>query len=163
MKGEIMSINVSSGGVPKQPVRDVTVTAHGIDGDGHRDVDHHGGVERALCIFALERIEALVAEGHSIAPGSLGENLTVQGLDWDRVVPGGLFRIGEAVVIEITQYTTPCRNISAGFVGRNSARVSQKHRPGWSRVYARVLVAGTIRVGARVSGLGLTAETPPTR
>ena len=151
MIGEIVSINVSGGGVPKRPVREASVTTLGLEGDRHNDSRHHGGADRALCLFALERLEALGAEGHSVAPGTLGENLTVRGLPWDRVVPGERFRLGGGVVIEITLYTSPCRNIEAGFVGRNYARVAQKHRPGWSRVYARVLVPGRIRTGDSIS------------
>ncbi len=160
MTGEIVSINVSDGGVPKRPVREAGVSPLGLDGDQHRDVRHHGGVERALCLFALERLEALVAEGHSVGPGTLGENLTVRGLDWNRVVPGERFRLGDEVVVEITQYTAPCRNIEAGFVGWNYARVSQKHRPGWSRVYARVLVPGSIHTGDPIRRLSPSDDTP---
>jgi len=36
------------------------------------------------------RIEALQNEGHPIAFGSTGENLTVSGIDWQRVVPGSM-------------------------------------------------------------------------
>jgi MOSC domain-containing protein YiiM len=37
--------------------------------------------------------------------------------------------------------------ITRAFKDGNYARVSQKRHPGWSRVYARVLVRGTIRHG----------------
>ncbi|HEV8458762.1 MAG TPA: MOSC domain-containing protein, partial [Methylomirabilota bacterium] len=77
--GRIVQINISAGGVPKRSVDAAQVTRLGVEGDAHRDMEHHGGPERALCLFALERIRALQAEGHSIAPGSIGENLTVEG------------------------------------------------------------------------------------
>jgi MOSC domain-containing protein YiiM len=137
------------------------VTAHGLEGDRHRDTRHHGGIDRALSLFALERLEALAAEGHPVAPGTLGENLTLRGLDWDRVVPGERFRLGDRVVIEITAYTAPCRNIEAGFAGGQFTRVSQKHWPGWSRVYARVLVPGQIRPRDPVSGLAPAGPAMP--
>lgn len=143
----IASITRSSGGLPKLPVSEADVTEHGLDGDRQRDTRHHGGSDRALCLFSLDRLEALSVEGHPIQPGTIGENITVRGLDWARVVPGERFRLGEAVVIEITEYTTPCRNIATAFVDGNFARVSQKRQPGWSRVYARVLATGRIRVG----------------
>ena len=37
----------------------------------------HGGPERALCLFSLERILELQAEGHPIFPGAAGENITI--------------------------------------------------------------------------------------
>ena len=147
MKGRVVQINVSPGGVPKLPVSSARVTTDGLEGDGHRDLEHHGGPERALCLFSLEQIRALQAEGHSVTPGALGENLTLEGVDWERVQPGAVLELGEEVRIEITRYTSPCFNIKPSFVGGDFARVSQKRHPGWSRVYAKVLQPGPIRQG----------------
>src|SRR5262245_29147420 len=108
MTGRLVQINVSAGGVPKRPVRTARVTRAGLDGDGHRNKKLHGGPDRALCLFSLEQIEALQAEGHPVEPGGLGENVTVAGLDWPRVQPGDLFRLGETVLIQITWFTNPC-------------------------------------------------------
>ena len=147
MAGRIAQINVSPGGVPKRPVPEARVTTLGIEGDSHRDTEHHGGPERALCLFALERIEALQAEGHRVEPGTLGENLTVAGLDWPAVAAGDCFVVGDAVVIQVTPFTSPCANIRGAFRDGDSSRVSQKRHPGWSRVYARVLRPAEIRTG----------------
>jgi MOSC domain-containing protein YiiM len=119
----------------------------GLEGDGHRDTEHHGGFDRALCLYSLERIRALQAEGHPVGPGSLGENLTLEGLDWSQVVPGARLRLGDAVVVEVTGYASPCLNIRPAFADGNYARVSQKRHPGDSRVYARVLRTGPLRPG----------------
>ena len=145
--GRIVSINVSPGGVPKLPVPEARVTSLGLEGDGHRDMEHHGGPDRAVCVFAAEVIEALTREGHTLGPGSLGENVTIEGIAWDQVAPGHRFRLGDEVVIEVTRYTSPCVNIRTSFVGHEYSRVSQKRHPGWSRVYARVLAPGAIRQG----------------
>jgi MOSC domain-containing protein YiiM len=145
--GRIVQLNVSSGGLPKRPVPRARVTPLGLEGDAHRDAEHHGGPDRALCLFTLERIEALRAEGHLVMPGALGENLTVSGIDWDAVAPGARFRVGEAVVIEVTRFSSPCVNIRAAFRDGEYARVSQKRHPGWSRVYARVVTPGEVEAG----------------
>jgi MOSC domain-containing protein YiiM len=145
--GRIVQLNVSPGGLPKRPVPRARVTALGLEGDAHRNARHHGGPDRALCVFALERIEALRAEGHPVTPGALGENLTVSGIDWEAVRPGARFRVGEAVVIEVTRFTSPCVNIRPAFRDGEYARVSQTRHPGWSRVYARVLTPGAIEAG----------------
>ena len=149
-QGRIVQISVSAGGVPKRPVAAARVTWLGIEGDTHRDTEHHGGPERALCLFALERIHALQAEGHPIAPGSIGENVTVEGLDWDHVSPGQHLRLGGDVLVQVTRYTSPCRTIRASFRGEDFSRVSQKRHAGQSRVYARVLRTGAIRPGDSV-------------
>ncbi len=145
MRGRVYQINVSPGGVPKRPVAEAEVTVEGIQGDGHNDRSH-GGPDRALCLFAREVIERLRAEGHPIGPGITGENLTVEGIDWSRVRPGVRLRIGE-VEAEVTQYTTPCKTIRASFRDGAIDRIHPVLYPGESRVYARVLRPGRIRVG----------------
>ncbi len=161
--GRIAQIGVSPGGVPKLPVEEAEVTELGIIGDGHRDSENHGGPERALCLYSLERILALQAEGHPIAPGTAGENLTIEGLDWELVVPGCRLRLGDVVVAEVTRYTTPCRTIRASFAGGDFNRIHHQLHPGWSRVYARVLRGGRIRTGDLVeilpAGGGAAAES----
>ncbi len=154
--GRIVQLSVSPGGLPKRAVPEVRVGALGLEGDGHRDREHHGGPERAVCLFSLEAIDTLRGEGHTVAPGALGENVTVAGLDWEAVTPGTRLRLGADVVLEITRYTSPCANIATVFRDRDFARVSQKRHPGWSRVYARVLRDGVVRAGDPV--LVLAAE-----
>ena len=151
--GRIVQISVSPGGVPKLSVREARVTPLGLEGDAHRDTEHHGGPERAVCLYALEAIQALRAEGHRIAPGAIGENVTVEGLDWSTVAPGTNVLLGAAVLLRVTRFTSPCGNIGPCFTDGDYARVSQKRHPGWSRVYTRVLVPGTIRQGDPVSVL----------
>jgi MOSC domain-containing protein YiiM len=89
----------------------------------------------------------MAAEGHPIAPGSAGENVTLRGLDWSLVVPGARLRLGAQVIVEITQYAAPCKTNRGWFKGGDFNRMSQKLHPGWSRTYARVLATGTIRPG----------------
>lgn len=148
--GRIVQISVSPGGVPKLPVPSARVTEMGLEGDLHRDMEHHGGPERALCIFAMEQIRVLQAEGHDVSPGAIGENLTIESVDWERVTPGSRLELGAGVLIEVTRYTSPCFNIKKNFADGDILRVSQKRHPGSSRVYARVLREGTIRQGDTV-------------
>ena len=147
--GTIVSINRSAGGVPKLPVREVFVSQNGLDGDGHR-FHMHGGPDKAVCVYAIEIIEKLRKEGHPIAIGTTGENVTVQGLDWDEVVPGVRLSLG-AVEIEVTEYASPCQTIVGSFVGERVKRISHKVHPGWSRVYGRVLIEGVMHAGDAAS------------
>jgi len=148
--GRIVQVNVSPGGVPKTAVKHAKVTTLGLEGDGHRDLEHHGGPERAVCVFALEAIEALRTEGHPVVPGGLGENLTIEGLDWNSIVPGAVLQVGADVILQVTRYTSPCVNITRSFLHGDYSRVSQKRHPGWSRVYTRVLTAGEVSTGDAV-------------
>jgi MOSC domain-containing protein YiiM len=55
--------------------------------------------------------------------------------------------LGDGVLIEITSFTTPCRTIMRAFSDGAYGRVGQARHPGWSRVYARVLVEGLVAAG----------------
>jgi MOSC domain-containing protein YiiM len=79
--GRVVSINRSAGGVPKLAAPEAFVSVDGVEGDRQRDERHHGGRDRAVSLFSLERILALRAQGHPIAPGTTGENVTVEGID----------------------------------------------------------------------------------
>lgn len=147
MTGRIVQISVSKGGVPKTAVERARITEEGVEGDRQRHPGIHGGPDRAVCVFSMERIRDLQGEGHAIVPGAVGENVTVEGIDWDAVQPNSRIVLGDAVALEVTRYTAPCVNIRGAFADGNFARISQKRHAGWSRVYARVLVPGTVRVG----------------
>ena len=148
-QGEVFSINTSPGGVPKLPVPEALISQFGIFGDSQKNRKYHGGPERAVCLYSLERIEALQREGHPISAGTTGENLTLSGLDWTLILPGVVLEVGEAV-IEVSRFTTPCKTIRYSFAGMNFMRISHILHPGWSRVYARVLREGVVRTGDSV-------------
>jgi MOSC domain-containing protein YiiM len=146
----VHSINVSNGGVPKLPRLSAWVGVDGVEGDRQRDLRFHGGPNRAVALYSLDLIRRLQDEGHPIAPGTIGENLTIEGLDWSQMVPGTRIQIGE-LELEVTSYTAPCKKIRESFLDQDFTRVSQKVHPGWSRVYARVLREGRIATGDSVT------------
>ncbi len=152
MNGRIARLSVSRGGVPKTAVPHAKVMALGLEGDEHR-WEHHGGPERAVCLYAMEMIARLRAEGHDIVPGAIGENVTMEGLDWSAMVPGCHVLLGGTVLLQITSYTSPCSKITRSFKEGYFGRVSQTRHPGWSRVYARVLTEGSISHGDPVRPL----------
>ncbi|HUQ21320.1 MAG TPA: MOSC domain-containing protein [Gemmatimonadaceae bacterium] len=143
--GSIAFINISAGGVPKHHLPSTRITLMGLEGDSHV-YKHHGGPDRAVCLFSLELIDALREEGHPIFPGSTGENLTVTGAAWTEMIPGVILEIADTRMM-ITSFTTPCRTIRESFLDHHISRISVKAHPGWSRVYAKVLHEGTVSVG----------------
>ena len=74
------------------------------------------------------------------------ENLTLAAVAWERMVPGARVEVRE-VLLELTAYAAPCTNLLGCFRDGESKRVSQKAHPGWSRLYARVLREGEIKLG----------------
>jgi MOSC domain-containing protein YiiM len=159
MTGVILQINVSNGGVPKRPIDVGTVWEEGLRGDRQADLRAHGGLNRAVCLYSFEVIEQLRSEGHAIGPGTTGENVTVGALDWALVVPGAEMRLGKEVRLEITAYATPCWKNAQWFRDGDFDRMSQAVHPGESRVYARVIWGGAIRIGDPVELMVADAAT----
>ena len=135
--------------MPKLPVPEAFIGRNGVQGDKQNEKRFHGGPERAVCLYSLERLRALNEEGHNLSPGSTGENLLLEGINWDDITPGVQLQVGEAR-LEIASYTKPCFKIAASFHEGEFKRMWQRHHPGWSRVYARVLQEGIVKVGDKV-------------
>ncbi len=155
----IYQVSVSRGGVPKRPVAEAMVDEQGITIDHQSDRRSHGGISRALCLFSLEQIVELRKEGHDVEPGSTGENVTTLGVDWSKVLPGARMRLGQEVLVEITDYASPCWKNAVWFRDGDFNRLNHKVNPGCSRMYAKVLEGGTIRPGDHIELMGeSTAE-----
>tara|TARA_B100000287_G_scaffold63710_1_gene55295 strand:- start:1584 stop:2063 length:480 start_codon:yes stop_codon:yes gene_type:complete len=154
----VIAVNVNpEGGVPKHPVDSAFLRKEGVEGDRQNDLKHHGGPDRAVCLFSSEVIEELRSEGHPIEAGSVGENLTISGLDWNILQPGSQLNVGNAL-IEITSPAPPCRTIQNSFSKGNFSRISEKKHPGWSRWYARVLREAQVYTEDSVIVLGFKTK-----
>ena len=151
MRGEVHSINVSDGGVPKSMVESADIMKSGVDGDFNRFRSDKGGdTDRAVCIFSLDLIQQLKLEGHPIEVGSTGENLTIRGVEWELLSKGMRLEIGD-VVLELSEPCAPCSKIGESFIGRRFGRVDHDQEYGWSRWLARVLREGRVGVGDSVN------------
>ncbi len=147
--GTVVQVNAGSGGVPKLPVAHAAIGFRGIVGDRQAERRHHGRVWQALCLFPLEAIERLRAEGHPIGPGAVGENLTLGGLDFASFRPGTRVQIGDALC-ELTLPAIPCRKNARWFTDGDFGRLSHTRDPAATRWYARVLEDGAVAPGAPV-------------
>jgi MOSC domain-containing protein YiiM len=148
--GAVVQINASDGGVPKQPIPLATIDHGGVVGDRQRDRKHHGRPFQALCLWSTEVLDALVAEGHPIGPGSAGENLTVSGIDWAALRPGTRLRIGTAVA-EISFPATPCAHQTRWFSDGDFGRIDHDRNPHLTRWYAWVREPGEVHPGDPVT------------
>jgi MOSC domain-containing protein YiiM len=155
MNGRVVSVNISRGGVPKNAVPAARVRFDRLEGDDWNDKKHHGLPGQAVCLFSLELIEDLKAEGYPLFPGALGENFTTAGLAYRDLRPGQVFLVGPEVEIRITKIRTPCRTILVYGEGIMKAtydaevRAGNVHTPRWGRsgFYAEVVKEGTVHAG----------------
>ncbi|HEY8922271.1 MAG TPA: MOSC domain-containing protein [Candidatus Limnocylindria bacterium] len=151
--GRVVSVNVNQGGVPKLPVDEQWVGAMGLADDRHIEPEpSHGGVDQAVCLYSMEAIQRLVAEGHNAFPGAFGENLTLEGIEMESLAGGDRLVIGEGgLEIEMTWNAAPCTKQAQWFSDGRFARISHKTHPNEARWYARVVSEGPVRPGDAVS------------
>ena len=150
MVGRIESLHASGGGVPKAAIPFAEVGPSGIAGDAQSNRRHHGRPWQALCLYSSELLDALQREGHPIAAGGVGENVTLSGIDWSRLRGGLTITIG-GVRLRTSSPAAPCRQIGNCFIDRQWLRIDHAERPGWARWYASVLVGGTVNPGDLVT------------
>jgi MOSC domain-containing protein YiiM len=148
--GRIVQLSISPGGVPKRAVPSAAIGPLGLAGDDHRNRRWHGGPDRAVCLYSTEQLARLAAEGHAVAPGALGENVTTEGVDLAALAVGDRLRLGDEVELEIASRVDPCKTIRGCFADGRAGRVSPKTHPAEARLYARVVRAGIARVGDAV-------------
>jgi MOSC domain-containing protein YiiM len=153
MKGRVVQVNVSRGGIPKRAIPSGELTAAGITGDAWRYA-FHGGKRQAVLLITIEGIEELVAQGFALFPGALGENLTTRGLDRRALRLGQRLRVGDAA-IELTRPRQPCATLNVYGTGLQAAMYDARvlkgdpESPFWglSGFYASVVQPGTVRPG----------------
>jgi MOSC domain-containing protein YiiM len=104
--------------------------------------DRKGGrPERQLNLMALETLEQLRAEGYRTAPGEMGEQIVIAGIDLGRLAAGTRVRLGETAVIEVQNARTGCDRL------RHIQRCEPAAVAGRLGVMARVVAGGAVRVG----------------
>lgn len=148
--GTLHALSVSDGGVPKRATPSAEVTVLGVAGDRQAHPKFHGGPERAVCLLGLDVIEALRDEGHPIAPGTAGENMTLSGFPWSAVTVGTRLLFDGGVELEVSSWAVPCKQIAGSFQDGDSSRLHVDEHPGRARAYTRVLRPGVVREGDRV-------------
>ena len=140
MRGTLVQLNVSPGGMPKIAVPSAMVTRAGVAGDRQRNLKVHGGPDRAVCLYSVELYDVLREDGIDLQWGSIGENFTTHGLDLSGLSIGTRLRVGQSL-IEITEVRVPCRNLLQW-----DSRLLQiiRGRSGWM---AKVIQEGLVREG----------------
>ncbi|KAB7707058.1 MOSC domain-containing protein [Bacillus aerolatus] len=99
-------------GICKDTVEEAFLSKQGFRGDGVGDLRHHGGLDRAVCMYSYEHYSLWNQEFQTSLPlSAFGENLTVTNMLKRDVCIGAVYRLGDAV-IQITQGRIPCSTIT---------------------------------------------------
>ena len=99
-------------GIFKSQVTEAHLTKEGFENDGVADLKHHGGLDRAVCLYSAEHYRSWSKEFRMNFPiSAIGENLLVENMLEENIHIGDRFSIGEAI-IEVTQGRIPCNTIN---------------------------------------------------
>ncbi|KWX80884.1 cytoplasmic protein [Paenibacillus riograndensis] len=126
-----------------------------FEGDGQADLVHHGGREKAVCVYPYEHYPFWENElKRPLEYGALGENLTIKGLLETDVCIGDVFELGKAIV-QISQPRQPCYKLTIRYgVPDMLLKVQQT---GYTGFYFRVLEEGAV---SKDDGLSLLHRHP---
>ena len=99
--GKVYSISVSSqrGQLKKEVSEVLFIAGKGIESDGH--AGDWGRQVTCLSFESLDKVNRL--KGLNMGPGDFAENVLIQGLELSSLAPGSRIRLGEDVVLEVTQ------------------------------------------------------------
>lgn len=113
-----------------------------FEGDGQADLKHHGGRDKAVCVYAFEHYPYWEQElAQQLPYGAFGENLTITGLLESDVYIGNIYKIGEALV-QVTQPRQPCYKLAYRYHRKDFPFLVQN--TGFTGFYVRVLEEGTV-------------------
>ncbi|QAU33141.1 MOSC domain-containing protein [Janthinobacterium sp. 17J80-10] len=141
--------------INKMPVSGmVEVGRLGLAGDEQADLSVHGGLDKAVYAYPVEHYafweqQRAVALKRSapLPPGSMGENLTLEGLLEEDLWVGDRLTIGSSVFM-VTEPRRPCFKFAAkmGF----SHAVKMMVQSGFTGFYLRVVQTGALQSGDTV-------------
>lgn len=108
---------------------------------------------RQVHLIQSELFDELTAQGYSVGPGQLGENITTVGVDLLSLPTGTKLLIGAEVVIGLTALRNPCVQIDNYQKGLLSAVLDRDDEGNVIRkagVMGVVLVGGEVRPGNHI-------------
>ena len=135
---KILSIAVSrKKGTRKTTVDNANlIKDHGIEGDAHAGEWH-----RQVSFLANESINKAREGGLNVTFGDFAENIATEGIDWIRVPVGTRLKLGDSVLVEVTQIGKECHQKCAIYYQAGDCIMPREG------TFARVLEGGRINIG----------------
>lgn len=140
-KGRVLAVNISDEkGTKKKNVQTcILLKDHGLKGDAHAGPWH-----RQVSLLANESIEKMRARGLKVGSGDFAENITTEGIDLVHLPVGTEIRIGEAVLLRVTQIGKECHERCAIFYQAGDCVMPREG------IFAEVVSEGEVKVGDEI-------------
>lgn len=133
-------------GIRKQPVGGAAwLSCSGLSGDGQADPVHHGGPDKAVCVYSADHAPYWRQRwGKEVGDAAFGENFTVTGALETEVCIGDVVRVGGAL-LQVSQARLPCFKLA---LRHGLPSLPQEVQDtGFTGFYFRVLEEGTVKPG----------------
>ncbi len=121
---------------------------YGLVGDAHADCCTH----RQVSLLAIESINKMRGLGFDVGPGDFAENLTTKGIELVSLPVGTHIRIGEEIVLEITQIGKECHTGCAIYRQIGKCIMPKEG------VFAKVIRGGSVRAGNQIKRIRRDGE-----
>jgi len=134
----IVSVNISenTGEKKKNVTNCLAVEERGLENDAHA-----GDWHRQVSLLAVESVDKMRLAGLDVWPGDFAENLTTQGVDLVSLPVGTRLRVGDEVLLEVTQIGKECLKPCAIYYQAGDCVMPKEG------IFARVLKGGKLEVG----------------
>ena len=140
-KGKVLAVNISEKkGTRKKDVRSCAI----MKGFGLKDDAHGGPWHRQVSLLANESIEKMKALGLNVGFGDFAENITTQGVDLVHLPVGTPIRIGDTVILRVTQIGKVCHERCAIYYQAGDCVMPKEG------IFAEVLTEGNVTVGDEI-------------
>ncbi len=164
--GEIVSVHRSSAHTfSKERAERLTLVAGlGVEGDAHSGstVKHRSRVAidptqpnlRQVHLIHGELFDELAAQGFSVGPGDMGENVQTRGVDLLGLPVGTVLRLGPTALIALTGLRNPCpqlHNVQEGLTAALLDRDEAGNVVRKAGVMAVVLAGGDVAPGDEIA------------
>ena len=107
--------------------------------------DAHGGPwHRQVSLLANESIEKMRAMGLNVGYGDFAENITTEGIDLVHLPIGTKIRIGNSVILRVTQIGKECHERCAIYYQAGDCVMPKEG------IFAEVIIEGEVKVGDEI-------------
>ncbi len=136
-KSTIKAISISKEkGTQKTNVLDAELRVdHGLIGDAHA-----GDWHRQISLLGIESIQKMIDKGAHVSPGNFAENITTEGVDLYSLPIGTKLKLGESVILEVTQLGKECHSRCAIYEQIGDCIMPREG------IFAKVLSPGRIQI-----------------
>jgi MOSC domain-containing protein YiiM len=121
----------------------------GLEGDGQGDTVHHGGRDKAICVYFERHLPHWADKyNRSFEAGAFGENLTVSEWTEHDLCIGDIVQIGD-VVVQVSQPRQPCYKL--GLRHELQELPQDVQLSGYTGFYFRVIKEGMLKTGLELN------------